>query len=239
VWKFSSNLEVLDEISMPGTADNQLNVPTSLSNAGGYYPTGGMMFTEAWTEQTGIKGFIIGIDVKDEYANSYPAGASCRADLSFRLTDVSDTLRVRVRKASGELVKTVFSNSQVIAGHHTFTWDGRNAGGAFQPAGAYFFEVYAKSNYRNPGTGAYSATVSDTVHFTHCGAPCTWKGGFTGALPDLFREGQGVIAQGRLEPNGQFRASNVLAKHDETYMPREVVKTLKAQQQWRGESGGQ
>jgi cytochrome c-type biogenesis protein CcmE len=61
--------------------------------------------------------------------------------------------------------------------------------------------------------------------------------GFTGALPDLFREGQGVIAQGHLEPNGQFRASNVLAKHDETYMPKEIVKTLKAQRQWRGESG--
>jgi cytochrome c-type biogenesis protein CcmE len=60
--------------------------------------------------------------------------------------------------------------------------------------------------------------------------------GFTGALPDLFREGQGVIAQGHLEPNGQFRASNVLAKHDETYMPKEIVKTLKAQRQWRGES---
>jgi cytochrome c-type biogenesis protein CcmE len=57
---------------------------------------------------------------------------------------------------------------------------------------------------------------------------------FAGALPDLFREGQGVIAQGHLEPTGLFRASSVLAKHDETYMPREIVKTLKAQRHWHG-----
>jgi len=57
---------------------------------------------------------------------------------------------------------------------------------------------------------------------------------FSGALPDLFREGQGVIAEGHLESGGLFRASSVLAKHDETYMPKEIVKTLKAQGQWRG-----
>jgi cytochrome c-type biogenesis protein CcmE len=61
---------------------------------------------------------------------------------------------------------------------------------------------------------------------------------FAGALPDLFREGQGVIAQGHLEPNGLFRASSVLAKHDETYMPREIVETLKAQRHWHGERSG-
>lgn len=49
---------------------------------------------------------------------------------------------------------------------------------------------------------------------------------FTGVLPDLFREGQGVVAEGMLEPDGQFRADSVLAKHDENYMPREVAKSL-------------
>ena len=48
---------------------------------------------------------------------------------------------------------------------------------------------------------------------------------YTGALPDLFREGQGIIAQGRFEDN-IFRAENVLAKHDETYMPPEVTEAL-------------
>lgn len=57
---------------------------------------------------------------------------------------------------------------------------------------------------------------------------------YTGLLPDLFREGQGVIAEGKLEPGGRFIADNVLAKHDESYMPREVADSLKKQGTWRG-----
>jgi len=50
---------------------------------------------------------------------------------------------------------------------------------------------------------------------------------YRGVLPDLFREGQGVVAEGRLDELGRFRADTVLAKHDETYMPPEVAKALK------------
>lgn len=56
---------------------------------------------------------------------------------------------------------------------------------------------------------------------------------FTGVLPDLFREGQGVVAQGALDPDGVFAASEVLAKHDETYMPPEVAEALKKSGRWR------
>lgn len=49
---------------------------------------------------------------------------------------------------------------------------------------------------------------------------------YEGILPDLFREGQGVVAEGTLGPDGQFVADTVLAKHDETYMPPEVAKAL-------------
>ncbi|MBT8420711.1 MAG: cytochrome c maturation protein CcmE [Gammaproteobacteria bacterium] len=49
---------------------------------------------------------------------------------------------------------------------------------------------------------------------------------YTGILPDLFREGQGIVATGRLRPDGVFAASEVLAKHDENYMPREVQEAL-------------
>ena len=49
---------------------------------------------------------------------------------------------------------------------------------------------------------------------------------YTGILPDLFREGQGIVAQGSLGTNGVFNASQVLAKHDETYMPPEVTEAL-------------
>jgi cytochrome c-type biogenesis protein CcmE len=56
---------------------------------------------------------------------------------------------------------------------------------------------------------------------------------FTGLLPDLFREGQGVVIEGRLEGNGTVRADTVLAKHDERYMPREVVDALKKSGHWQ------
>ncbi len=58
---------------------------------------------------------------------------------------------------------------------------------------------------------------------------------YKGVLPDLFREGQGVVAQGFLLPDGVFRAENVLAKHDENYMPPEVAEALRKSGQWRGE----
>ena len=58
---------------------------------------------------------------------------------------------------------------------------------------------------------------------------------FQGDLPDLFREGQGVVAVGAFRPDGVFEAKRVLAKHDERYMPREVAKALKAQGEWRGD----
>jgi len=51
---------------------------------------------------------------------------------------------------------------------------------------------------------------------------------FSGILPDLFREGQGVIAHGHLDERGHFHADEVLARHDETYMPPEVMKSLEA-----------
>lgn len=56
---------------------------------------------------------------------------------------------------------------------------------------------------------------------------------FDGILPDLFREGQGVVAEGKLAASGIFVADRVLAKHDETYMPREVADSLKKQGLWR------
>ncbi len=62
-------------------------------------------------------------------------------------------------------------------------------------------------------------SVTDTAH--------TVAVTFTGLLPDLFREGQGVVAEGRFGPDGVFRATDVLAKHDENYMPPEVDDALR------------
>jgi len=60
---------------------------------------------------------------------------------------------------------------------------------------------------------------------------------YEGLLPDLFREGQGVVTEGAMNTEGLFVASNVLAKHDETYMPKEVVDSLKKRGQWQKDTG--
>lgn len=61
---------------------------------------------------------------------------------------------------------------------------------------------------------------------------------FTGILPDLFREGQGVVVEGAMSADGTFAATNVLAKHDEKYMPKEVVDELKARGEWQRDGAG-
>ncbi|EGV32790.1 Cytochrome c-type biogenesis protein ccmE [Thiorhodococcus drewsii AZ1] len=66
-----------------------------------------------------------------------------------------------------------------------------------------------------------------TVHFDVTDNAETVKVAYTGILPDLFSEGKGVVAKGRLGPDGVFLAEEVLAKHDEEYMPPEVASTLK------------
>jgi cytochrome c-type biogenesis protein CcmE len=60
---------------------------------------------------------------------------------------------------------------------------------------------------------------------------------YQGILPDLFREGQGVVAEGTLDGGGVFKADTVLAKHDEKYMPKEVADALKKSGHWKDEYG--
>ncbi|HZL59639.1 MAG TPA: cytochrome c maturation protein CcmE [Stellaceae bacterium] len=77
-------------------------------------------------------------------------------------------------------------------------------------------------------------TVDFRVTDTNRALPVTYRGD----LPDLFREGQGVVVEGKLQGD-TFQASNVLAKHDERYMPPEVAAALKKEGRWReGEPGG-
>ena len=67
-----------------------------------------------------------------------------------------------------------------------------------------------------------------TVHFELTDTDKTIPVVYTGLLPDLFREGQGIVAHGTIDRDGLFRAEEVLAKHDENYMPPEVAASLKA-----------
>lgn len=75
------------------------------------------------------------------------------------------------------------------------------------------------------------------VNFAVTDTNRTLKVAFDGVLPDLFREGQGVVTEGVLIQDGTFVADSVLAKHDETYMPPEVADALKKQGVWKGSQG--
>ncbi len=77
-----------------------------------------------------------------------------------------------------------------------------------------------------------------TVHFIVTDNAERVKVTFTGILPDLFAEGQGVVATGALGPGGVFLAKEVLAKHDETYMPPEVAEALKKTEQQKATTPG-
>ncbi|MGL4975654.1 MAG: cytochrome c maturation protein CcmE [Bosea sp. (in: a-proteobacteria)] len=85
--------------------------------------------------------------------------------------------------------------------------------------------------------GSVQRGPGQTVTFAITDTKSAMKVTYTGLLPDLFREGQGVITEGKIETSGLFRAESVLAKHDESYMPREVADALKKQGVWQPETG--
>jgi cytochrome c-type biogenesis protein CcmE len=116
--------------------------------------------------------------------------------------------------ALGDSVSFFYSPAQAKAAHVP-------AGRAIELGGLVAKGSVAK---RQDGTVAFIVTdlkAQDAVQYR-------------GDLPDLFREGQGVVAKGRFRADGVFVASEILAKHDEKYMPREVTQALKASGQWRG-----
>lgn len=85
--------------------------------------------------------------------------------------------------------------------------------------------------------GSVQREPNQMVRFRVTDGPNTIAVTYQGLLPDLFREGQGVVAEGRLDPAGGFTASTVLARHDENYMPREVADALKKQGHWQPPKG--
>jgi cytochrome c-type biogenesis protein CcmE len=111
-------------------------------------------------------------------------------------------------RAFRENVTFFFDPSQVAAGHVP-------AGARFRLGGM----VTQGSLHRAPGSLEVHFVVTDFSH----DVPVS----YSGVLPDLFREGAGVVAHGRLRPDGTFVADEVLAKHDEKYMPPEVARSLK------------
>jgi cytochrome c-type biogenesis protein CcmE len=83
--------------------------------------------------------------------------------------------------------------------------------------------------------GTVDKGAGERIAFAVTDGKATVKVSYIGILPDLFREGQGVVTEGILQADGSFKADTVLAKHDETYMPREVADALKKQGHWKAE----
>jgi len=81
--------------------------------------------------------------------------------------------------------------------------------------------------------GSVVKSANERVAFVLTDGATDLKVAYQGLLPDLFREGQGVVAEGVIEAPGEMRADTILAKHDERYMPREVVEALKKQGRWK------
>lgn len=101
-------------------------------------------------------------------------------------------------------------------------------------------QIKSGTRLRLGGLVASGSIVRDNqldMHFEVTDGNRSIKVAYHGILPDLFREGQGVVAEGVLEPGGAFRADTVLAKHDETYMPKEVADALKKQGHWKDDYG--
>jgi cytochrome c-type biogenesis protein CcmE len=85
--------------------------------------------------------------------------------------------------------------------------------------------LVAEGSLQRGGGATITFAITDTIK--------TVPVSYHGVLPDLFREGQGVVAEGKLDTSGRFLADTVLAKHDENYMPPEVAKALKEQGVWQ------
>jgi cytochrome c-type biogenesis protein CcmE len=97
-------------------------------------------------------------------------------------------------------------------------------------------EVDAGKRFRLGGLvaeGSVRRNGDGTVHFALTDTASTVPVAYKGLLPDLFREKQGIVAQGTLRPDGTFQAVEVLAKHDEGYMPKEVADSLKEAGLWQ------
>jgi len=120
-------------------------------------------------------------------------------------------------KSFNENLMFFFSPSEVVAGKAP-----RNA--AFRIGG-----MVVKGSIVRPGDGM-------TVKFDLTDNATTVTVQYTGILPDLFREGQGVVANGRLQEGNVFVAEEVLAKHDENYMPPEVAGSMKQVQAGKGDA---
>lgn len=105
----------------------------------------------------------------------------------------------------------------------------------YSPSEVIAQDVPSDRRFRLGGLVEEDSVVREgvTIRFRVTDLAHTIPVSFEGLLPDLFREGQGIVAEGTLDRNGVFVAAEVLAKHDEAYMPPEVADALKKAGRWR------
>lgn len=101
-------------------------------------------------------------------------------------------------------------------------------------------KVSPGQNFRIGGLVADGSVIKDNtnISFVVTDGQSSVPVSFEGILPDLFREGQGVIAEGAMDTQGRFIAQNVLAKHDEKYIPKELEDIMKNKEIWKGKESG-
>jgi cytochrome c-type biogenesis protein CcmE len=115
--------------------------------------------------------------------------------------------------AAGDTIVFFYTPSEIVAKHVT-TGTRLRLGG-----------LVAKGSLKSQGDAVNVFVVTDLKENLNVS--------YKGQLPDLFREGQGVVAEGSIQPDGVFVADTVLAKHDEKYMPKDVADKLKEQGVWK------
>ena len=117
----------------------------------------------------------------------------------------------------------------------------RNVAYLYTPAEVLRGDASERARFRLGGMvekGSFTRENGSLVsHFRVTDGNNTVAVTYTGILPDLFREGQGTVAEGRIDTAGVFAADSVLAKHDEKYMPKEVADALKKSGHWEETSG--
>jgi len=155
--------------------------------------------------------------------NTKPAGSLART--------VSQRKRKRLMLIGGALVVLAIAVGLMLM---AFSQDIR----FFRtPADLTEQEITSGSRFRLGGLveeGSVTREGSE-LHFTVTDTIKTVNVVFEGIAPDLFREGQGVVAEGRFGPDGVFRADTVLAKHDENYVPKDLADSLKKKGVWEGQ----
>jgi cytochrome c-type biogenesis protein CcmE len=111
----------------------------------------------------------------------------------------------------------------------------------YSPSQAAEAKVPAGRNIQLGGLvakGSVEKFPDGSIHFVVTDNVATTRVVYHGDLPDLFREGQGVVTKGAFDEGGVFKANHINAKHDENYMPKEVADSLKASGEWKGEAEG-